>query len=162
MQVRILALSFLFVFLAFGCGEGTAGGSSDTQSLFKKYFEPYRYEVNVAGTRRDAMRTYQDEKYQEAIKLFDEILDQRPDDAMSFYKGIALLSTDQAATAVPIFETLSARPDWQFQQQSSWYLAMAYLANDEADKAKAALKTHQSSGVFIYKRESTAELIEAL
>ena len=161
MQLRFLAFSFILC-LAFGCGEESTGSGNDTQALFKKYFEPYRYEVNVAGTRRDAMRLYQDGKYQEAIKLFDEVLNQRPDDNMSFYKGIALLATDQAATAVPIFEVLSARPDWQFQQQSSWYLAMAYLANGEAAKAKAALKTHQSGGVYIYKRGSTVELIKVL
>ena len=140
--------------------------SSSTEELYASYFEPYRNIVQpiVRGEHKDDMQSkafeaYESKDYENAILHFNEILKEKPNATISFYKANALLQLDKANQAITILEANVKNPD-TLQDRNLWYLALAYLKDNKIDASKNTLKQLLSQSKF--KSKEANLLIENL
>lgn len=110
----------------------------DTNELFKQYFQPAKNDVvnTMDGAaaqqlHEQAFRLYDQERYHQALLLFDEVLrvDKNPD--FVFFKANTLLILGQYQSAYQSFVAVSA--EHKRYAESQWYAALAamMLGNNE-------------------------------
>ena len=153
--VILLGTSLLFFFNS---------QSSSTEELYASNFEPYRNIVQpiVRGEHKDdlqskAFEAYETKDYKNAILHFNEILKEKPNATISFYKANALMQLNKTNEAILILETNVKNSD-TLQDRNLWYLALAYLKNNNIEASKKTLKQLLSQSNF--KAKEAAVLIE--
>ena len=119
--------------------------SISTEELYASNFEPYRNILQpiVRGEHKDdiqskAFEAYETKDYENAILHFNEILKKEPNATISFYKANALLQLNKANQAITILEANIKNPD-TLQDRNLWYLALAYLKDNNIDASKKTL-----------------------
>ena len=134
--------------------------SSSTDKLYASYFEPYRNIVQpiVRGEYKDdiqskAFEAYETKDYKNAILHFNEILKEKPNATISFYKANALMQLNKANQAIIILETNIKNSD-TLQDRNLWYLALAYLKKNNIDASKKTLNLLLSQSNFKAKEAS--------
>ncbi len=136
--------------------------STDSSNLYAEYFQPYPNEVAplVRGENDDspiseAFNAYELENYELSANLFENI----NEDYSLLYAGISNLELNQNQKAIDQLKTLSLQ-NGKYQDAAEWYLALAYLKNNETEKAKELLNSivqnHQQFS------EQASELLERL
>lgn len=140
--------------------------SNSTEKLYASYFEPYRNIVQpiVRGEHKDdiqfkAFEAYETKDYKNAILHFNEILKEKPNATISFYKANALMQLNKANQAIIILEANIKNAD-TLQGRNLWYLALAYLKNNNIDASKKTLNLLLSQSNF--KTKEATVLIENL
>ena len=116
--------------------------------------------TNTDSLLNEAISAYDQSDFTTAIQQFQIV--QRLDKTQSvytFYEGISLLGLQNAKAAIPILEKIKDDKDPKWREQSQWYLALAYLQNNEIDKAKDLLQDIQN-GQFQYAKAQ--DLLEQL
>jgi len=93
----------------------------------------------------DAMQSYENKKYTEAILLFDSYLITNPNDAQGLYfGGMAYYENNNYKKAIPLLEKfLTQKSSIIYQknnQDAEWYLANSYLQANQKQKAKILLE----------------------
>ncbi|MFB6318426.1 tetratricopeptide repeat protein [Saccharicrinis sp. FJH54] len=74
--------------------------------------------------------------YQAAIKRWQPLLDSRPEsDTLNYFIGSAYLAVRDAGSAIPKLEKVAEEMHSDFRNDASWYLALAYLLNNQNEKA---------------------------
>ena len=128
--------------------------SPSSDQLYTSYFEPYRNIVQpiVRGENKDdiqskAFEAYETENHESAINYFNEILEETPDQTISFYKANSLLKLNRANEAIKILETNIKNSD-SLQDRNLWYLALAYLKDNNINASKKTLKSLLSQSDF--------------
>lgn len=119
---------------------------SPTQSsaeLYTQYFEVYPDFVTSRAIEESglskAIQYYNDEKYQLAANEFQVLyLGDSLKYDVSFYLGLSYLNTGSNTKAIKILNSVVENSD-KYQQQARWYLALAFLKNNQLDKAKTTL-----------------------
>lgn len=116
---------------------------SDT-NLFMAYAEPYPDRITNMGEQTDevlveAMNLYNEEKYKDAAEVFKSIRSKDvKNEQITLYEAVSLTQSGQSKEAIVLLnETLLSGPDNIVAFE--WQLILAYLANDEGDKAKDLL-----------------------
>ena len=126
--------------------------------LFATNHSPYTMVLSERSSTQDenaellneAMLHYINEQFEEARDDFQTLSGIEPDNiSYQFYTAQAALSIQRAAEAIPILQRLLELEEHPFQEQSRWYLALAYLQEGELEKSQAELKTLQE-GQFKY------------
>lgn len=112
--------------------------------LVMTYFQPYpALGIHRGGETKDviteALRTYGQNDYKNAIPLLEESFNIKKDSLLLFYKSIAYLGNGQADKAQPILTALQGS-DTVPTESVVWYLALAYVELGEKEKAVALLK----------------------
>jgi hypothetical protein len=132
-----------------------------SSNLYATYFQPYPNEVapvvrgqNLNTPITDAFQAYENENYKLSSKLFEDI----PEDYALLYGGISNLEIDQNQKAINQFKKLSLQKD-KYQEISEWYLALAYLKNNETKNAKEVLNSIGQNQQFY---EQATELLRNL
>lgn len=136
--------------------------STDSSNLYTEYFQPYPNEVaplvrgeNDDSSISEAFNAYELENYELSAKLFENI----NEDYSLLYAGISNLELNQNQKAIDQLKTLSLQ-NGKYQDAAEWYLALAYLKNNETEKAKELLNSivqnHQQFS------EQASELLERL
>ena len=155
----IMLLGFSFLWLN--------SGSIDNNALFEDYFEPYRNVVQpvVRGeqnmdSKSKAFEAYENKDYQTALDYFNVALEEKNEAVIKLYKGITQLQLDNIEDAIVIFEELENLPN-NLEAQHNWYLALAYLKNNELENAKATLQKLNSRD-SAFKNEEVDSLLKAL
>ncbi len=117
----------------------------DPSSLYMAYFEPYENVVHpiergnpVQDLASRAFYAYENENYEEAIRLFGQLAEQEPDPYIDFYSGIVLLQLNRDQEAVRRFQDYLAS-DGPLKDRAEWYLALGYLKLGELEKARELL-----------------------
>ena len=88
-----------------------------------------------------AMVAYKEGKYQEAIGSWEKLYQNNPDnDSLNYFLGAAHLANSEAHKAIPYLENVFPQAESSFQQESLWYLGLAYLKSGEVEKAKEFLE----------------------
>jgi len=135
--------------------------STSTAELYASNFEPYRNVVQpiVRGEDKEdiqskAFKAYESKDYKNAIVFFDQILQEDPSTTISFYKANTLLQLNKTSEAITLLETTVKSAD-TFQDRALWYLALAYLKEDNVDASKKTLKQLIAQSKFKSK-EATA------
>ena len=141
--------------------------SFNPQKLYAAHFSTYpndlvRVERSSAETDplQRAFVAYQDQKFDSAIKQFDELLVSSSSDSLLFFKAVALLSKGDTELATNIFEDLNTKEDWQYTEAVRWYLALSYLKFGQTKNAKSLLEqiANQEGGHF--QQSGAKEILE--
>jgi tetratricopeptide (TPR) repeat protein len=114
------------------------------QEIYEKYYEPYEVtmvyrsaESSSAVLLQEARQMYEAGQYQEAIKLYEEVLLKDPEDMEStLYSGISYLETDQYVKADRSFNTILDHNDNLFIEQAEWCLGFCYLMTNDMVTAR--------------------------
>jgi hypothetical protein len=130
-------------------------------NLYAAYFQPYPNEVapivrgqNSSSPNTDAFQAYEKEDYELSAKLFENI----SEDYALLYGGISNLEIGQTQKAINQLKSLSLQNS-NYQDVAEWYLALAYLKNNETEKAKKVLNSIDKNQQF---SEQAVELLSNL
>lgn len=108
-----------------------------TEELFNDYYKPY---PNVAAFRgistnlSIAFEEYSKNDFNKAEELFGKI----SSDTALFYRGICLLSLNQADSSLIVLERIPTSSI--FNQQVNWYSGLAFLKNGNYQSAASRLR----------------------
>lgn len=137
------------------------------EKLYAEYYEPY---PNVyAPITRDgdslsaldqAFANYEQGKYKEALRGFDDELQLNDNQDVLFYKAITLIQLDQSKKAQNVLSSVRVN-ETRYQPQVLWYESLLFIKDEQFDKAKSKLieLDQLNSG---YKTQTVKELIEKL
>lgn len=114
---------------------------------FEKYYTPYEVSVTYRSGNEavdriliNALEKYEDKDYEQALVLFEEVLEYRQKDmAVNLYSGISYMEEEKYQKAANSFNSIIANNDNLFIEQAKWYLAMCYLRTEKTEKAKLVL-----------------------
>lgn len=106
---------------------------------YRNIVEPIERDAPKQTIQYKAFSAYENENYYKAINLFNSIKDQN-DNFVSFYKAICYLSLNKPTEAIglllPIATSKKESGSFKnFYELANWYLGLAYLKNNERDKA---------------------------
>jgi tetratricopeptide (TPR) repeat protein len=110
----------------------------DAQQLYALYYEPYpnvvapvtRSEAKIDSTIQYAFLMYEAGKYENAALIFQKIYANTKAPFALVYFGICNIQVEQTTTAITALkEAITTNNDYTVI--AKWYLAMAYLKNDE-------------------------------
>lgn len=119
----------------------------DAQELYAVYYEPYpnvvapvtRSETKVDTTIQYAFVMYEEGNYESAALIFQKIYAHTKAPFALVYLGICNLQTEQISLAITALkEAIATNNDYTII--AKWYLAMAYLKNDEPISAVQLVK----------------------
>ncbi|MEP0675114.1 MAG: CDC27 family protein [Nonlabens ulvanivorans] len=123
------------------------GNSITTLELFESNYEPYR---NVMGgiergeeIKEDliskAFYTYEIKDYTTAAILFEQLYETDQQSMYLFYHANAQLGKGNTQKAISLYKQHQNVQD-DFYARSRWYLALAYLKNDQIQESIAVLE----------------------
>ena len=138
------------------------------EELYQSYFEVY---PNVAApivrsespktSLEQAMGIYEQKDYKGAIDKLQNIkVETKDKEAVGFYLGMAYLANGNTNQAIEKFQKLQQQSLTTYQDQTTWYLALAFLSNKELEKSKAQLIKLSKKDSF-YKKKAT-KLLKSL
>lgn len=117
------------------------GQQSSEEKLYQAYFitDPGLV-TSMAGEGNyefdRAMVDYKDGNYTEAIKRWEKLLVEKPqNDTLNFFLGSAFLSSKQERRSVDYFEIVAQDSTSGFFSDANWYLGLAYLKLGEKRNA---------------------------
>ncbi len=118
------------------------------EAAFAEYFAPYPSAIPLVRSRQPqnkleaAFDKYAAKNYAAALPLFQELLtaDPRRTTFIRFYMGISYLGTDEPETAISIFQKEIDDSTGQFHDPAEWFLALAFLKANDAEKCKSILE----------------------
>lgn len=89
----------------------------------------------------NAITFYAKGQNQEALASFEELIHAQPENiTYQFYQANLLLSVKKSGEAISIFQKILAGDYPLFEEQARWYLALAFLENNENENAKTLLE----------------------
>lgn len=146
--------------------------TSNPEQLFAQSFQAIPSAIPQSGIDRGehasqeaqhkALALYEQEKYSEAIPVFESYLEnQEANTPVRFYYGISLLAEQKAHQSIEQFERVfQESTNHAYQRSAQWYQALAYLLLNQKQNARAILEElTQKDGDF---HEEAQELIEQL
>ncbi len=162
------AASAALLIAAGGLTQRLLNPSMDSTGVYDKYYEPYDVTVTYrsGNTETDrlllnALEFYEEKDYDQALVLFEEILENRGSDmAISLYSGISYMEEEKYQKATTSFNHIISDSDNLFIEQAKWYLSMCYLKTEKADKAKEVL--HQIIDEERYYKEQALKVLKDL
>ena len=117
----------------------------DSQQLYASNFTPYENVVHPIerGEQLEDLKTrafiaYENAEYTKAIELFQTLNMKNNDKYIIFYEAIALMQLNKHDEAVPLFEDY-IETNGELKERAIWYLALAYLKQDEIEECKEQL-----------------------
>lgn len=117
--------------------------------LFTQYYEKppntiavdTRHGANANNELKTLMLNYEKGHYQSTLIKADQYLEDHPEKSqVRFYRGIVHLELGQHHQAIEDLKTALENAN-TYRDRSLWFLALAYLAKDQQDKAKQTLKS---------------------
>ncbi len=143
----------------------------DPQRLYAKHFTPYTNTLTVRGVEdttaianaeKTAMQQYENQAFDQAAATFDQLTRLNPADQNTylFYAGVARLANQQPKEAIQHLQTV-AGTDNPYREQAQWYIALAYLKDNDIDQAKNSLDKIANQSVHDRKKDAQ-QLLKAL
>jgi len=137
------------------------------EKLFAEYYQPY---PNIAssvrgelaeGKLQDALQQYDAGNFKAALKPLQEILVTEPDNAAAnFYAGVSYLKVGESERAIAGLQKVIAHNDAKFSEPAAWYLALAFLQQNDLAQTRATLEAIIATD-HLYK-EQAVKLLERL
>lgn len=120
-------------------------GSVNGMGLYEDYHKPYP-NVVVPTTRGEedltlltrTFRAYDQERYDSAAVLFEELLLEDRREFVRLYGGLTYMEADQPDRASFLLTTIISEKG-EYEIQATWYLALNYIKTEEYDNAKSLL-----------------------
>ncbi|MEL6654778.1 MAG: hypothetical protein AAFQ87_28655, partial [Bacteroidota bacterium] len=132
---------------------------------FAEYFVPYRAPINLRGGPEEmnqweaARQAYVDGDFVRSAQGFASISDSSaPVYVRDFYHGMSLLNqTPPAITqAIPLLQSVS-EGQHDYREIAAWYVALAYLQNEQPQEAIPYLQSLKS-----YRSAEAKNILESL
>ncbi len=121
---------------------------SPNDQLFTQYFEPYPNTIPLYRSDRvvlplqHAMVEYEIENYSEALSRLKTMISKDPNNVTAhFYAGICELKMNNTDQAIGHFQTVKSTSSSDFIEPANWYLALAFIKNNDLKKAKQILNS---------------------
>lgn len=150
------AAAAILLFVSFGYYFFNKEYTND--SLFAEYYQPAKNIVHPIvrneteeNEETNAFIAYQQQDYKVAQQLFHSLFESTQKSEILFYEAISMLETDQIDLAIQKLEAHKQFND-AVSSRTNWYLALAYLKQNNIEKVKTILKDIVSStSTFKYK-----------
>lgn len=119
-----------------------------SQEIYLAYFEPYpnvvapivREEQKNEIEVLQAFELYEEGKYDAAAIAFEQLYYENGQSYALLYQSISLMASGLPHEAIPLMEQKDWSRDNNYSVIAHWYLALAYLENQEVQKAKIFLQ----------------------
>lgn len=138
----------------------------NTDQLYAANFTPYENVVHpiergeqLEDLKTQAFTAYEDADFTLALELFKELQIQQADPYIAFYEAIVLMQLNKHQEAIPLLEGYIEN-DGQLKDRATWYLALAFLKQNEIGKSRAQLEKLVKMGSF--KKEASQELLKKM
>ncbi len=134
--------------------------------LFEAYYEPYMAAATERGgtateVKAQALQAYENGEYERAAALLASCPGATPPDAEClFYAGLTAIERNRLPEAERHLRQVAALPPNDYAGRARWYLALAYLKDDQPGKAERLLRELQGQGGFYGKK--AGELLKEL
>ena len=126
--------------------------------LFAAYFKPHPDVLTSRGANEsllnEAMVAYESANYQRAESLFEQVLDEGESVEVRFYLAQTYLATGEYEPARQLLVALQRTDRFSLKEASQWYLALAYLGQDDLESAVTLLQEIQASPNHAYGTQS--------
>lgn len=111
---------------------------------------------------KSAFSLYDNRAYEQAASAFRALSTNEQMSFTNFYLGVSLLADNQTEAAIEVLEN----PDWivpeKYQNQTDWYLALAYLKMHDKEKALFYLsKVSESETALSAKAKNLLDVINS-
>ena len=139
------------------------------EELYAQYMEPYpnvvtplvRGEFTVDKKTAEAFELYDNEAYNEAAALLEELHNANPNEQITFYLAICHLMLNNHKEAISLLETR----EWQNTSMPSstvvnWYLGLAFLKKNDREQALSHFKLVAASSDSL--SDSATKLVEEM
>lgn len=157
--ILLLALPFIF---------NNSANNLSNQEVFAENFQAFDMRLGTTrGTLADSLKDkiqtlYKSGSYQSSLPLLEQLIQQEPDNpTYRLYLGICYIGMKSPAPlqAIPVFQSLEE--DLNFGQAAQWYLALAYILNENNAAGEKIAKTIAQQPGHSY-RTQAAKLLEDL
>ncbi len=130
----------------------------EREKLFKEYFTPYPNDLiehsrgaslagewsNLSNEQYDAivmaMNHYDNEEYQEAANIFNEMQLKGDYPTIIFFHALSEITLGNTKKAIEMLEPLTKSYNNNYFIASQWYLALLYLKTNQLEASKELLK----------------------
>ena len=118
-------------------------------------------ELNIAQLKLDAASAYNRKDFTTSIDRYEELLSSGQAESQHiFFLGLSYLYGKNYPKAIEMLTLFLENKDTlNFKQEAQWFLALAYLKNEEPDKARTFLKMVKEGH---WNTEKATQLLEAL
>lgn len=172
-RLRVFLALALISLLSYVCWQSFSPSNHSAPQpteLFADYFTPYPSVFDQKGAAPTgaedlltAMEAYTAQDYPKAIQLFEAQINQDENSFQRFYYGIALLADQQVGKAVNELEALQQNSSSPLPEDPlTWYLALAYLGENNTAAAQSLLKELAVGKSSKFKQQEAAELLKLL
>ncbi|WP_158860391.1 tetratricopeptide repeat protein [Lunatibacter salilacus] len=118
------------------------------EDLYFAYFEPYPNRVKPTvrsnndqnGHASQAFHLYDQEQFDKAATAFEEVYKKTDQDYALFYQAISYMASGNPEKAIPLLEQHEWEPENPYYEASHWYMALAYLNDQQIPQTKSHLK----------------------
>lgn len=133
-----------------------------TERLYNKYYAAYpnvvapieRNEI-ADDPYKNAFQLYEDGQYQEALNLFNNLLQKNADSPeLNLYAGLCALALKDPDTALAKFDNVIKTSPNDFAATASWYSALAYLQKGDKIQAISKLKSLEKNDFYRKRAEA--------
>jgi tetratricopeptide (TPR) repeat protein len=143
------------IFVLFMAGGIYKYSSVSSSNFYNKNFSVYELSVSRGNSGTDQLeKAYQEKKWTSVIEKFNA-LDKKSNKSI-FLAAMANMELKNATKAIPLFNEIlknnAAGTDELFHDEAEYYLALGYLANQEAGKAIPILEKIKSDKNHLYNR----------
>jgi len=141
-KYSLVAALFLVLLVA---GYFLLAGKPTATEIYADYYKAYYlvegdFKRGESHNEVEAFEKYQLKDFQQAIGLFNQALEDKPDDpVLLFYLGIAHLEEGETSLAVASFNKVVAS-EHGLKEPAKWYLGLAYLKMEEPRDARQILQ----------------------
>ena len=134
------------------------------ERLYYTYFQNFPNIVEPAQRDQpvtsEAFSAYMKGDWENALAEFEILMDENPQDAYPlFYHALAAMQLERWPRAIQSLEKVRSGNDDRFVEPATWYVALAYLRNEDDERAKLILETI-ADGPGKYQRDAQAILAE--
>jgi tetratricopeptide (TPR) repeat protein len=135
------------VFLISVCAYAWLSRTSQSESRFAQFYEPYPYVASpvtrgsAQGEEAAAFELYESGQYAAALSRLQRLLRDNGHAAdLLFYAGIASIELGQYARAQAYLQGALRLPAHAFTPPATWYLALVHLKREQMEQALALLE----------------------
>jgi tetratricopeptide (TPR) repeat protein len=168
-----LVAASVFVLASFGLYSVKTVYFPSNEVIYETYFTSCRNTIQpvVRGENPNTIEyrafvAYEAHDYYKAINLFNSVADPEAP-YINFYKGLSYMEINKLPRAIELLDPISKAENLEgksadFDEKAKWYLALAYIKNNENKKAieELSLISNQPSGTF--KKEEALEVLAFL
>jgi hypothetical protein len=129
-------------------GLGFYFSKNSNAAIYEEFYQSYPNVVapTVRGEQKEDIKSeafyeYDSGNYEKSLALFSAIYESEKDDYALFYKALSQMELQKTNDAINTFNQFDLNKNNAFTPFVKWYLALAYLKDNQKEKAMPLLKS---------------------